>query len=347
MLISYAYYSNEIRHTLAKFLSAKDSPRSHKKIQDGDLTFQEITKMLCGTWKSLDKHSLNIFEELAEVCRYDIVAVRCAYDINKRSHGYNILLSLPPSQMSRRMYHKRVVEFEEASSTLTSSALVVEGSPKKKMRMMVAAPPTSVMVKQVEQIRMSTMIPQQQKVEQFAAPPQSFNVLTFKTSNATTLDTSRRVSLAASDVGYDDIMYCVTAPMKFPETINLRPSDVDSPVGIVSPISQIDMDFDTFDTTFDLNNNDFDKLFDLEDQDSSSSGNVDDDLASCSSITDDDMSMECDAFDLPFSPVVNNKMEEAQPEVSTSREEPSVDDFLKLIAQLDDNLPSYPMASAA
>jgi len=47
-------------------LSAKDSPRSHKKVQDGDLTFQEITKILCGTWKSLDKHSLNIFEELAE-----------------------------------------------------------------------------------------------------------------------------------------------------------------------------------------------------------------------------------------------------------------------------------------
>ena len=143
--------------------------------------------------------------------------------------------------------------------------------------------------------------------------------------------------------------------MKFPETVNLRPSDVNvvsssttaTPVSIVSPISQIDMDFDTLDTTFDLNNNDFDKLFDLEDQEDSKSSSVDDDSASCSSITDDDMSMKCDAFDLPFSPVVNNKMEEAQPEVSTSREEPSVDDFLKLIAQLDDNLPSYPMALAA
>ena len=284
------------------------------------------------------------------------------------------------------MYHKRVAEYEEASSTLTYSMTpVVEGSPKKKMRMMPSAPPKSVMIKQVEQIRMSTMgMPQQQKVEQFApsvssvqqptmiaplTPPQSswksiaidelamkqsnLTALPFKTfsSNTTTLDNSRRVSLAASDVGYDDgSMYCVTAPMKFPETINLRPSDVDSPVGIVSPISQIDMDFDTFDTTFDLNNNDFDKLFDLEDEGSkslSSNVNVDDDSASCSSITDDDMSMECDAFDLPFSPVVNNKMEEAQPEVSTSREEPSVDDFLKLIAQLDDNLPSYPMALAA
>ena len=64
--ISYAYYSNEIRQTLAKFLSAKDSPRSHKKVQDGDLTFQEITKILCATWKSLDEYSLKIFEELAQ-----------------------------------------------------------------------------------------------------------------------------------------------------------------------------------------------------------------------------------------------------------------------------------------
>ena len=58
--------SNEIRQTLDKFLSAKDSPRSHKKVQDGDLTFQEITKILCATWKALDKHSFKIFEELAE-----------------------------------------------------------------------------------------------------------------------------------------------------------------------------------------------------------------------------------------------------------------------------------------
>lgn len=64
--ISYAYNSNEIRQTLAKFLSAKDSPRSHKKVRDGDLTFQEITKILCGTWKLIDKHSLKIFEELAQ-----------------------------------------------------------------------------------------------------------------------------------------------------------------------------------------------------------------------------------------------------------------------------------------
>ena len=284
------------------------------------------------------------------------------------------------------MYHKRVAEYEEASSTLTYSMTpVVEGSPKKKMRMMPSAPPKSVLVKQVEQIRMSTMgMPQQQKVEQFApsvssvqqptmiaplTPPQSswksiaidelamkqsnLTALPFKTfsSNTTTLDNSRRVSLAASDVGYDDgSMYCVTAPMKFPETINLRPSDVNvvsssttTPVGIVSPISQINMDFDTLDTTFDLNNNDFDKLFDLEDQDSKSSS---DDSASCSSITDDDMSMECDAFELPFSPVTN-KMEEAQPDEPTSSGEPSVDDFLKLIAQLDDNLSSYPMALAA
>jgi len=257
---------------------------------------------------------------------------------------------------------------------------VVEGSPKKKMRTMSSAPPTSVMVKQVEQIRLSTMGMPQQTVEQFAAPsmspvqqvptmiapttpPQSswksiaidelamqqFNTLPFKTfSSNTTLDNSRRVSVAASDVGYDDgSMYCVTAPMKFPETINLRPSDINTPVGIVSPISQIDMDFDTLDTTFDLNNNDFDKLFDLEDQQDtkSSSYAVDDDSASCSSITDDDMSMECDAFELPFSPV-NDKMKEAQPDHIGS-EEPSVDDFLKLIAQLDDNLPSYPMALAA
>ena len=48
-------------------------------------------------------------------------------------------------------------------------------------------------------------------------------------------------------------------------------------------------------------------------------------------------------FPLPF----NTSKPEAQPEVSTSREEPSVDDFLKLIAQLDDNLPSYPMALSA
>ena len=66
VIISYAYYSNEIRDTLAKFLSAKDSPRSHKKVQDGDLTFQEITKILCATWKALDEHSFKIFEELAE-----------------------------------------------------------------------------------------------------------------------------------------------------------------------------------------------------------------------------------------------------------------------------------------
>jgi len=261
---------------------------------------------------------------------------------------------------------------------------VVEGSPKKKMRTMASAPPTSAMVKQVEQIRMSTMMPTQQKVEQFAAPsmspvqpvpnmiapttpPQSSwksiaidelamqqsNILPpFKTfSSNVTLDNSRRVSVAASDIGYDDgSMYCVTAPMKFPETINLRPSDINAvsssantPVGIVSPISQIDMDFDTLDTTFDLNNNDFDKLFDLDDQDSKSSSC--DDSASCSSITDDDMSMECDAFELPFSPV-NDKMQEAQPDHIGS-EEPSVDDFLKLIAQLDDNLSSYPMALAA
>ena len=99
--------------------------------------------------------------------------------------------------------------------------------------------------------------------------------------------------------------------LKFPETINLSPSDANvvsssttTPVGIVSPISQIDMDFDTLDTTFDLNNNDFDKLFDLGQEVSS---NVDDDSAS----------------------------------------EPSVDDFLKLIAQLDDNMSAYPMALAA
>ena len=286
-------------------------------------------------------------------------------------------------QIGRRMYHKRVAEYEEASSTLTSMTPVVEGSPKKKMRTMSSAPPTSVMVKQVEQIRMSTMMPPQQKVEQFAAPsvfpvqqvptmiapstpPQSSwkstaidelaiqqaNVLPpFKTfSSNVTLDNSRRVSLAASD---DGSMYCVTAPMKFPETINLRPSDANvssstnTPVGIVSPISQIDMDFDTLDTAFDLNNNDFDKLFDLDQDSKSSSGNVDDDSASvsCSSITDDDMSMECDAFELPFSPVTS-KMEEAQPD-QVGSEEPSVDDFLKLIAQLDDNLPSYPMALAA
>ena len=316
---------------------------------------------------------------------YDVVL--CAYDMCisycNESHGY--LVSIPASQIGRRMYHKRVAEYEEASSTLTSSAPVVEGSPMKKMRIMPSAPSTSVMVKQVEQIRMSTMMPQQQKVEQFAAPsvslvqqpimiapttpPQSSwksiaidelamqqsNALlpfkTFSSSNTTTLDNSRRVSLAASD---DGSMYCVTAPMKFPETINLRPSDINAvsssantPVGIVSPISQIDMDFDTLDTAFDLNNNDFDKLFDLDQDSKSSSGNVDDDSASvsCSSITDDDMSMECDAFELPFSPVTN-KMEEAQPD-QVGSEEPSVDDFLKLIAQLDDNLPSYPMALAA
>jgi len=269
------------------------------------------------------------------------------------------------------MYHKRVAEYEEASSTLTYSMTpVVEGSPKKKMR--IHTPPQQ----KVEQFVAPSVSSVQQVVPTMIAPttpPQSswksiaidelamqqFNTLPpFKTfsSNATTLDNSRRVSLAASDVGYDDgSMYCVTAPMKFPETINLRPSDINvvssstttTPIGIVSPISQIDMDFDTLDTTFDLNNNDFDKLFDLEDQYSkSSSGNVDvNDSASCSSITDDDMSMECDAFELPFSPV-NDKMQEAQPDHIGS-EEPSVDDFLKLIAQLDDNLSSYPMALAA
>ena len=30
------------------------------------MTFQEITKILCATWKALDKHSFKIFEELAE-----------------------------------------------------------------------------------------------------------------------------------------------------------------------------------------------------------------------------------------------------------------------------------------
>ena len=49
------------------------------------------------------------------------------------------------------LYHKRVAEYEEASSTLTYSMtpVVVEGSPKKKMR--IHTPP-------------------QQKVEPFAAP---------------------------------------------------------------------------------------------------------------------------------------------------------------------------------
>ena len=106
VLISYAYYSNEIRQTLASFLSAKDSPRSHKKVQDGDLTFQEITKILCGTWKSLDKHSLSIFEELAEE--------------------------------SKGIYKRRLSEYEEGKSLLSH--------PMKKIKMSVEEQPNPDMV---------------------------------------------------------------------------------------------------------------------------------------------------------------------------------------------------------
>ena len=227
--------SNEIRQTLDKFLSAKDSPRSHKKVQDGDLTFQEITKILCATWKALDKHSFKIFEELAE--------------------------------QSKGIYKRRLSEYEEEKTLLSH--------PMKKIKMSVEQQPNPDMMGMFYPTT-SAVIP---------SPPLFNPVSPVSSKSVTSLNFG----------------------------LNFFPNDYEQPINDQFSIHNCVSDAGSSIADFSIGEH---------------------------SVSSNECGFD---FPLPF----NTSKPEAQPEVSTSREEPSVDDFLKLIAQLDDNLPSYPMALSA
>lgn len=76
---------NEIRSALIENLCPKDtSKRSHRKTH-GAMSFLEMSKIMCDSWKSIDDFGRTLFEELAEE--------------------------------GRNLYHKRVAEYEEKKSS--------------------------------------------------------------------------------------------------------------------------------------------------------------------------------------------------------------------------------------
>lgn len=80
---------NEIRSLLLSNLSPKDtSKRSHRKTH-GTMTFLEMNRIMCASWKAIDEFGRSVYEELAEQGRGD--------------------------------YHKRVAEYQEMNPKKKSS----------------------------------------------------------------------------------------------------------------------------------------------------------------------------------------------------------------------------------
>ena len=319
---------SEIRGALLTNLSPNETrKRTHRK-SHGAMSFLDMNKAMVASWKSIDDTTRAVFEELAEI--------------------------------GRRQYHKRVAEYNDQESSMMMS-MKSEESPKKKMKMMpmevshtsgvekLVHKPPAVVPSMVESSTSTWNSVRVDEIDMQRKPSTTtaYKMVEVPSATESPLFKSRRVSLEST---YDDVL-CVTAPMKFPEartreedlivdfpqdTMNYRGNDdsllVDFPSAGIhhssttytdeSPRNTIDLDKLDLDDSF---------MFDLSEDDR---GEM----------------MDCDYEKLPSMPFNHSSTMKSygdEAELPAPNMEPSVDDFLKLISQLEDSMPNSSRALAA
>ena len=316
---------SEIRGALLTNLSPNETrKRTHRKTH-GAMSFLEMTRAMVASWKSIDDTTRAVFEELAEI--------------------------------GRRQYHKRVADYNDQESSSMMTSMKSEESPKKKMKMMMEVSHTSGVEKLVHKppavvpsmVESSTSTWNSVRVDEIdmqRKPPSTataYKMVEVPSATESPLFKSRRVSLEST---YDDVL-CVTAPMKFPEA-RTREEDliVDFPNNYRGNDDSLLVDFpsagnhhsSTFTDESPRNTIDLDKL-DLDDSfmfDLSEDGRRE--------------MMDCDYEKLPSMPFNHSSSMKSygdEAELPSPNMEPSVDDFLKLISQLEESMPQSERALAA
>ena len=371
----------EIRSALLNNLSPNDTRKRVHRKSHGAMSFLEMNKIMVASWKNIDDKTRCVFEELAEI--------------------------------GRRMYHKRVAEYEEDAASSSSSqaaasmsssspsspssssssfmssnsSFSLNESPKKKMKIVndnnnnnITSPPVSP---QPQQTMWNSVVVDEVDM--------SKNIPTFFVPSCSTTFTSRRVSIESTCDGShfdgypttDDVLTCVTTPMRFPEmqVKNKRSNEgsliVDFPpfmeagaspsysstmmlqqqqhhhqqhqqrddslvVDFPASPKSTNMDFDTLDLDSPLPAY-FDKMFEDEEDDTITDTSSLDDISMARLDSSCEHDFNVPSFEEPQVSMMNNKHRTT----TNNNMEPSVDDFLKLIAQLDESLPVSSRAMAA
>ena len=348
---------SEIRSELLTNLSPNETrKRTHRKSQ-GAMSFLEMNKHMVCSWKSIDEETRSVFEELAEI--------------------------------GRRVYRKRVAEYQEITNSPGASPSCSSSSPKKKLKTsngsssamnmsMVAPPPLYSKVNTTPAIGRSFAMshavdtPSSHDNKWGSVVVDEIDMSLPKTTNTSfnfggSALASRRVSVetTSSSFGYyDNGVLCVTTPMQFPEKVaSTHPSTrqqqellVDFPLArCVSNGSELLMNFPPSSP-----NNYYRPTFIKEEANSPNDASMDFDTLEFDEPPEqfkhmfdieDEMNMSMDCSDNDYPPFV--KRDEKQSHHLHSQQhvnhniEPSADDFLKLIHDLDEGLPFSPMAMAA
>jgi len=318
---------SEIRGALLTNLSPNETrKRTHRK-SHGAMSFLEMNKAMVASWKSIDDTTRAVFEELAEI--------------------------------GRRQYHKRVADYNDQESSSMMMSMKSEESPKKKMKMMpMEVPHTSGVEKLVHtpptvvpsMVESSTSTWNSVRVDEIdmqrkPSTTTAYKMVEVPSATESPLFKSRRVSLEST---YDDVL-CVTAPMKFPEA-RTREEDLivdfpkdnfrgnDDSLLVDFPSAGNHHSSTTYTDESPRNTIDLDKL-DLDD-------------SFMFDLSEDDRGemMDCDYEKLPSMPFNHSSAMKSygdEADLPAPNTEPSVDDFLKLISQLEESMPQSERALAA
>ena len=362
----------EIRSELLSNLSPNETrKRTHRK-SHGAMSFLEMNKAMVSSWKSINDETRGVFEELAEI--------------------------------GRRMYHKRMADYEAAVDTGSNNngSDGVSQGPSKKMRISPSATAGAasgnfmMMTPQHHHpIFVPTLPPimppimsmsssqHQQQQQQCWTSVKVDEVDMFSSKNTATTTSynntqeswpfvsnnmapstpsyvanagARRVSVQPE---YDESMlWCVTTPMKFPEALpstttphaaavpKMKNKQEDAEMLLLNTVvggyhptkSSSTYSFNDVEeqpsTVSPMSNKSTMDVFDTLDLDEPLPAYFDDRSISSTTPSIQDGMMD-------FEPIMQDK------KMKALAEEPTVDDFLKLIHQLDDVMPMSTMARCA